>query len=95
MTTHTFGLDGKLAVVTGGASGIGRAIAATFAAHGATVHILDRDGESAEAAALEIVEATSRETVETGGSAVAFMSRQTFTPQTCSSGSGNSTPTSA
>jgi len=71
MTTHKFGLDGKLAVVTGAASGIGRAIAATFAAHGATVHILDRDGESAEAAALEIVEATSREIAEKGGSAVA------------------------
>ena len=65
MTTHTFGLDGKLAVVTGAASGIGRAIATTFAAHGATVHILDRDGESAEAAAQEIV--------EEGGSAVAHL----------------------
>jgi len=56
MTTKTFRLDGKLAVVTGAASGIGRAIANTFAAHGAAVHILDRDSEGAEEAAREIVE---------------------------------------
>jgi len=54
---HAFQLNGKQAVVTGAASGIGRAIATTFAAQGAKVHILDRDGEAAEAAAREIVEA--------------------------------------
>ena len=62
MTKQAFRLEGKTALVTGGASGIGQAIATTFAAHGATVHILDRDGEAAES--------TSREIVETGGSAV-------------------------
>jgi NAD(P)-dependent dehydrogenase (short-subunit alcohol dehydrogenase family) len=54
VTNHAFGLAGKLAVVTGAASGIGRAIATTFAARGATVHILDRDGTSAEGTAAEI-----------------------------------------
>ncbi len=47
-------LDGKIAAVTGGASGIGLAIAQTFAAAGATVNILDLSGERAEAAAQEI-----------------------------------------
>ena len=36
-----FRLDGKVAVVTGGGSGIGQAIACRFAAHGAAIRILD------------------------------------------------------
>jgi len=47
-------LEGKIAVVTGGASGIGRAIAQSFAEHGAVVHVLDIDVEAAEAAAREM-----------------------------------------
>ena len=50
----TFRLDGKVAIVTGGASGIGYAIARTFAANGASVHILDMDKGKADAAAAEI-----------------------------------------
>jgi 2-keto-3-deoxy-L-fuconate dehydrogenase len=41
-------------VITGGASGIGRAISGTFAKHGASVHIVDLNAEEAEAAARAI-----------------------------------------
>jgi 2-keto-3-deoxy-L-fuconate dehydrogenase len=36
-----FGLDGKVAAITGAGSGIGRAIALRFAAHGAAIRILE------------------------------------------------------
>jgi NAD(P)-dependent dehydrogenase (short-subunit alcohol dehydrogenase family) len=47
-------LAGKIAVVTGGANGIGRAIAAGYAAEGAVAVIADRDADGAEAAASVI-----------------------------------------
>jgi 2-keto-3-deoxy-L-fuconate dehydrogenase len=52
---HCFSLDGKLAVVTGGASGIGRAVAQRFASSGACVRVLDIDEEAAETVAGEIL----------------------------------------
>src|ERR1700722_9982679 len=45
---------GKHIVITGAASGIGRACAARFADAGATVVIADLDGDAAQAAAAEI-----------------------------------------
>ncbi len=51
----SFRLDGKVAVVTGGGSGIGRAIALAFAQAGAWVAVLDRDELKAVAVAREIV----------------------------------------
>lgn len=49
-----FRLDGKSAVVTGGGSGIGRAISLKFAANGATVRILDIKLDAAQAVVNEI-----------------------------------------
>src|SRR5690606_25824649 len=47
-------LQGKTALVTGGASGFGRGIAETFAREGARVAVLDIDGEAAKAVASGI-----------------------------------------
>ena len=47
-------LAGRRALVTGGASGIGRSIAVTFADAGACVTVLDRDVEAAKTVADEI-----------------------------------------
>ena len=49
-----FDLSGKAAVVTGGGSGIGRAISTLFGARGAHVFVLDLDGSAAAETAAAI-----------------------------------------
>ncbi|MDP8243251.1 MAG: SDR family oxidoreductase [Candidatus Hinthialibacter antarcticus] len=53
-TTHPFSIQGKTAVVTGGVSGIGAAIARVFAENGANVWIIDCNQQAGEPAAAEI-----------------------------------------
>ncbi len=52
-----FNLSGKVAIVTGGGSGIGRAISTVFGHQGAQVVVLDLDGEAAAQTAAAIVDA--------------------------------------
>ena len=53
-------LEGKSALVTGGGSGIGRAIARLFAAEGASVLVAELNEETGAAAAREIEDASGR-----------------------------------
>ena len=46
--------EGRPAIVTGGASGIGRATAVRLARDGAAVAVLDRNGDGARAVAAEV-----------------------------------------
>src|SRR5687767_5928046 len=73
-----FELTGKVAVVTGGGSGIGAAIATLFARQGATVALIDRDASAAETTARTIRDAGGRasalqcDVADTGSVADAF-----------------------
>jgi NAD(P)-dependent dehydrogenase (short-subunit alcohol dehydrogenase family) len=56
-------LSGKVAVVTGGSRGIGRAVAGGMAAAGARMVVASRKLDACERAAAEITEATGQETL--------------------------------
>ena len=55
--SNQFDLKGRVAVVTGGAQGFGRAVVERFAASGAKVDIWERDTALAEKTAKEIGDA--------------------------------------
>jgi len=54
VTTSMFDLTGRTALITGGTSGIGKAIAEAFLDHGANVMVGSRTQEKVEAAAAEL-----------------------------------------
>ena len=86
---YDFSLADKVAVVTGGASGIGSAIVDAYAAKGATVVVLDKDLEAAQrkvsegsAAAAFGCDVTSEQSVV---EAISTVSRSSSAASTCSS----------
>jgi 2-hydroxycyclohexanecarboxyl-CoA dehydrogenase len=67
-------LDGKVAAVTGGASGIGEATVRRFIAEGASVAFCDRDGERGQRVAAEL---------EAAGAKVTFTQADVGTEAAC------------
>ena len=67
-------LDGKVAAVTGGASGIGEATVRRFVAEGASVAFCDRDSERGQRVAAEL---------EAAGAKVAFTQADVGTEAAC------------
>jgi 2-keto-3-deoxy-L-fuconate dehydrogenase len=55
-SSDAFRLDGKAAIITGAASGIGRAVAQRFARNGASVHLVDVDGKQSDAVVQQLAE---------------------------------------
>ncbi len=58
-----FKLDGKIAIVTGGAGGIGESLAMGLGIHGATVVVSSRNQEAIEKVARQITEASGNEAI--------------------------------
>jgi NAD(P)-dependent dehydrogenase (short-subunit alcohol dehydrogenase family) len=65
-SSEIFDLTGKVAVVTGGSRGIGRAVVLGLAAAGADVVIASRKLDNCEAVAAQVKESTGREALAVG-----------------------------
>src|SRR3954463_7994647 len=75
MTVAKMGrLDGKVAAVTGGASGIGEATVRRFVAEGASVAFCDRDGERGQSLEAEL---------KAAGAKIAFTQADVGTEAAC------------
>ncbi|MEF9916712.1 MAG: glucose 1-dehydrogenase [Lachnospiraceae bacterium] len=61
-----FSLEGKVAIVTGGAQGIGKVVATRMAEVGADIVIFDKQEEKAQDAAKEIANSTGKRTLAYG-----------------------------
>lgn len=66
MHGYSFDLSGKVAVVTGGSRGIGRALVGAFAGAGADVVVASRKLDNCEAVAREVHDATGRRVLAVG-----------------------------
>ncbi len=60
MINKMFDLTGKVALVTGGSKGLGRAMARGLALAGADIVINSRNGDELESAMAEILQGTDR-----------------------------------
>ncbi len=74
--------ESKVAIITGSARGIGRAIAETLARRGCDVVIADINQESAEATAKEIAAATNQKTLAVGVNVSDFASANALVERT-------------